>query len=176
MPFLHQPKGAVLNQVTQGRVDGDRVGFDKIVHFNQARPGKISNRVNWNAVGVFKERGHLHNAIITRVTQRLEQSPRLPRDVRQVKFRLLHRNAARQKPTRFPCRLKCLGAGFGNSVVLLARTTADADRADNLAATFERNTAGKNHDAAVVGGVNSEKLIARLAVLRQIFGGNIKRP
>lgn len=54
-------------------------------------------------------------------------------------------------------------------MVLLAGTTADSDRAHNLAVFLEWNAAGKNHDLAIVGGMNPKKLAAGLGMRRQIF-------
>ena len=54
------------------------------------------------------------------------------------------------------------GAGFRHRVVLVARPAADADGADDFAVALQRNAAGEDHDASVVGGVNAEELAARL--------------
>ncbi len=53
-----------------------------------------------------------------------------------------------------------------DGLILLARTAADADGADHVAVLLQRNAAGENHDAAVIGTVNAEELLARLRVVR----------
>jgi hypothetical protein len=42
------------------------------------------------------------------------------------------------------------GTGRGDGMILIAGTTADANRPYYLAIQLERDTAGKNHDFAVV--------------------------
>jgi len=53
-------------------------------------------------------------------------------------------------------------AGFGNCVVLNTRAAADADGSYNFAFLLEGDAACKDHDLAVVGGVDAEELIAGL--------------
>jgi len=59
-------------------------------------------------------------------------------------------------------------------VVLRSRTAADADGPDDLAILLERDAAGEDHYLAVVGGVNTEELIAGLRVRSEIFGGDVE--
>src|SRR5438067_4532214 len=66
-------------------------------------------------------------------------------------------------------------AGFSNGMVLVTRTTTYADGAYYFTVALERDAAGKNHDLAIVGGMDAEKLPAGLRVLCQIFGGDVKR-
>src|SRR5271156_5076361 len=66
------------------------------------------------------------------------------------------------------------GAGFGYRLVLLARTAADANRANDFSGTLERDAACKDHDAPVVGSVDAIEVAAGLREGRQIAGGNIK--
>ena len=54
-------------------------------------------------------------------------------------------------------------------MILVAGTTADANRPDHLAIQLQRDAAGKNHDFAVVRNMNAEELASRLRVLCQ-FG------
>jgi len=61
-------------------------------------------------------------------------------------------------------------------MILIAGPAADSDCADNFPIFLQRNTARENHDTPIVGGVDSEKLIARLAVRREIFCRDIERP
>src|SRR5438874_4936999 len=65
-------------------------------------------------------------------------------------------------------------AGFGHGVVLVARTPTHPDGAYYFAIALERYPTGKNHDLAVVGGMDAEKLPARLRVCSQVFGGDIE--
>jgi hypothetical protein len=69
---------------------------------------------------------------------------------------------------------ECLRPCFRNGLVLLARTTADADCADYNTCAPQRHTAGKNHHAPAIGGVNAEELTAGLRVLRKILGADIE--
>jgi hypothetical protein len=50
------------------------------------------------------------------------------------------------------------GARFRHGMILLARTAAHADGANHLTFSFERNAARKDHDATVVGRMDSEEL------------------
>ncbi len=65
---------------------------------------------------------------------------------------------------RLVFHLKRCSAGFSYGMVLLSRSAADANRADDLAILFQRNAAGKDHDLAAVGCMNPEELLARLRV------------
>jgi hypothetical protein len=67
-----------------------------------------------------------------------------------------------------------LGSGLGDSLILFTHTAADADRTDDLVAAFERDTACEDHDPPVIGSVNTEKLITRLAILGQVLCGDIE--
>ena len=71
--------------------------------------------------------------------------------------------------------LKGCCAGFGYGVILFAGTTADADSAYDFAIFLQRNAAGEDHDFAVVGDVDAEELVARLAVLGQVLRGDVER-
>src|SRR5664280_2308228 len=76
-----------------------------------------------------------------------------------------------------PCRQRsergC--ASFGDGVVLLARTTAHADRAHDFSAAFQRNASSEDHDLAIVGDMNAEELSARLRMRGQVLGPDIER-
>jgi hypothetical protein len=54
------------------------------------------------------------------------------------------------------------GAGHGDGMILIAGTTADANRPYDFALKLQRDAAGKNHDFAVVRNVNAEEFAARL--------------
>src|SRR5260370_19525731 len=73
-----------------------------------------------------------------------------------------------------PAGLESDGAGRGDGMILIAGSTADANRADYLAIQLQRDAAGKNHDLAVVGNMNAEELAARLRMLRQLLRFDIK--
>jgi len=77
-------------------------------------------------------------------------------------LRVLHKGGARYRflAKRFESRFGCGGAGLGDRVVILAGASTDADRAHHLPATLDGNAASKNHDLAVVRGMNSKKLLA----------------
>jgi hypothetical protein len=47
-------------------------------------------------------------------------------------------------------------------MILLARTAADADSTHHPTISFEGDSSGKDHNATVVGGVNTEELATRL--------------
>src|SRR5262245_13127308 len=59
-------------------------------------------------------------------------------------------------------------------MILIPRASTDTDRAHHVAIALQRNSAGENHDLAVIGSVNSEELPAGLGVRRQILGCYIK--
>jgi hypothetical protein len=73
-----------------------------------------------------------------------------------------------------PGSSKSQRAGFGDCLVLFARSAADADAADNLVATLQRNASREDHDSTVIGRVNPEELTAGLAVFREILGRNVE--
>jgi hypothetical protein len=60
-------------------------------------------------------------------------------------------------------------------MILIARTATDADRTHYLAIPLQRDAAGKNHNLAVVGGMNAEELVARLRKLCQVFRLDVER-
>src|SRR5438067_462198 len=66
-------------------------------------------------------------------------------------------------------------AGFGHGVVLVARTAAHANGANYFSIALKRYPTRKNHDLAIVRGVDAEKLPAGLRVRCQVFGGDVKR-
>jgi hypothetical protein len=47
-------------------------------------------------------------------------------------------------------------------MILVARSTADANCSDDLSILLQGNAAGENHDLPVVGSVNTEELSTRL--------------
>ena len=65
---------------------------------------------------------------------------------------------------------------FCDRVVLIARTTAHADGANHLAIFLQRDAAGKDHDLAIIRGMDAEELPARLRVGGEIFGGDVESP
>lgn len=66
-------------------------------------------------------------------------------------------------------------SGLGDGMVLIAGAAAHPDCSHNFATPFKRNPTGKDHDFALVGSVNSEKLSAGLRMCCQILGGNVER-
>src|SRR5262249_19750724 len=68
------------------------------------------------------------------------------------------------------------GAGFGDGLVLLTHSSTHADASDYLVALLQRDTAGKDHHAAMVRDMNTEELIARLAEPGKILGRNVECP
>src|SRR5438477_3027421 len=66
-------------------------------------------------------------------------------------------------------------AGFGHGVVLIARTATHTNGANYFSIAFERYPTSKNHDLAIVGGVDAEKLPAGLRMRSQVCGGDVKR-
>src|SRR5664279_4299275 len=75
-------------------------------------------------------------------------------------------------------RRQCLerrSAGFGDGVVLLARTTAHADRAHDFSVAFQRNASSEDHNLAIVGDMNAKELSARLRMRGQVLGPDIER-
>ena len=65
-------------------------------------------------------------------------------------------------------------AGRGDGMILIAGTSADADRPYDLAIQLQRDAATKNHDSAVVLSVNAEELTARLRTLCQLLRLKVK--
>src|SRR5260370_2448126 len=63
---------------------------------------------------------------------------------------------------------------LGNGVILLTRSTAHADRADDFTVPAQRYAACENHYASMVRGVDTEKLAAGLRVRGEIFGRNVE--
>lgn len=71
---------------------------------------------------------------------------------------------------------KGLRPGFRHCMVLFPHPAADSDGAKDVAATFERNASREYHDPSIIGGVDSEELIARLREVGKFFGRDIERP
>jgi hypothetical protein len=71
-------------------------------------------------------------------------------------------------------RTECAGGGFSDSLILFARTAADAHSSNDLIAVFERDATGKDHDAPVIGGMNSEELVSALRILTQSLGFDVE--
>src|SRR5579862_6910871 len=92
---------------------------------------------------------------------------------RLLAIRLLSTAWSNQKCLR---RLKRRGAGFSDRMILIARATADANRAYNFSALLQRDAAREDHDLAVVGGVDTKELPARLRMRRQVLGRDVERP
>src|SRR5450631_2692318 len=72
-------------------------------------------------------------------------------------------------------KLERLCAGLCYSVILLSGAAADSYCADNLPISFQRDAASEDHDAAVIGNVNSEELATRLQMLCEVLGWDIER-
>src|SRR5262245_51341637 len=68
-----------------------------------------------------------------------------------------------------------LSSGLGDRLVLRAES-AYPDPTDHLVAAFQRNAAGEDHNAALIGHMDAEKLLPRLAVLRKILCRDIEGP
>src|SRR5713101_6548045 len=71
--------------------------------------------------------------------------------------------------------LECFGAGFRHGVILLSGTAANAHGACHFSTAFQRDAAGEHHHAPMIRHVDSEKLTARLRILREILRRNIER-
>jgi hypothetical protein len=71
-------------------------------------------------------------------------------------------------------RLKCISRGLRHSLILLSRSAAYTDRANDFSAALQGNATGKDHDSTVIRDMNAEKLPARLRMLGEIFGRNIE--
>jgi hypothetical protein len=65
-------------------------------------------------------------------------------------------------------------AGFGYGLVLLAAASGDADGSDDFAVLLEGDAASKDHDLAVIGGVDAEELLAGLGVVAEVLGGDVE--
>jgi hypothetical protein len=81
--------------------------------------------------------------------------------------------APRHEEGRGPFReysLKRSSACFRYCMILLAGASTNADRADNLSVTLQRDSPGENHDSSGIGHVDPEELATGLGVLRQILG------
>jgi hypothetical protein len=59
-------------------------------------------------------------------------------------------------------------------MVLLSRSAAYTHSANNFSAALQRNAASEDHYSTVIGGMNPEKLPARLGMLGEIFCRNIE--
>src|SRR5205814_1128314 len=70
-------------------------------------------------------------------------------------------NGSRVLERRSACR--------SDGMILIAGTAADTNRTDYLAIQLQWDAAGKNHDLAVVGGVNAEELASRLRMFCQFL-------
>src|ERR1700722_5478905 len=69
---------------------------------------------------------------------------------------------------------ECLRARFRDRLVLLARTSADADGAHDLPVAPEWNSACEDHHAPIVGGVDAEELTAGLGKFREVLGADVE--
>jgi hypothetical protein len=74
------------------------------------------------------------------------------------------------QPGLFERRCACLGDGL----VLLAGSTADSDTAYYFAAALQRDPSREDYDPPVIRCVNSEELLAGLAIVAEVFCLNIK--
>jgi hypothetical protein len=92
--------------------------------------------------------------------RRSEVDQRRVRDrvVYGVRFRRRHRHAP--VPSGIFYYSVRGDTGFGNRVVLIPGSTADTDGPDDPSVLLERDAAGEDHDASVVGGMNPEELAA----------------
>src|SRR5690242_14937108 len=68
------------------------------------------------------------------------------------------------------------GPGFGDGLVLIARTATDADGTHDHAVAHERHASGEDRHPAVIGGVDAEELLRRLRVLAEILGRDVEGP
>ena len=73
-----------------------------------------------------------------------------------------------------PAGLERCGTGRGDGMILVAGTTADANRPYYLAIQLQRDAASKNHDFAAVRNMNAEELAPRLRMLCQFLRFNVK--
>src|SRR3954463_15492012 len=65
---------------------------------------------------------------------------------------------------------------LGDRVVLLAVAAADAHRADDLAVALERDAAGEDHHAALVGFLDAEERATGLGIGGELRGRQVERP
>src|SRR6266513_3518826 len=77
--------------------------------------------------------------------------------------------------TTSPQGLKCCRAGFRYCMVLVSRAAADTNGAFDFSALLQRNPTCKNHDLAVVRGMDSEELSTGLRVRGQVLGRDVER-
>ena len=61
-------------------------------------------------------------------------------------------------------------SGFGDRLILLAGSSADADGSHDCPIPLQRDAAREDHYFAVVGCVNSKELLSRLARCAQLLG------
>src|SRR6478672_3519499 len=61
-------------------------------------------------------------------------------------------------------------------MILLAQAAAYADCTHDLAFELERNATSKDHDAAMIGRMDTEELIAALRVFAERLRLNVERP
>ncbi len=88
-----------------------------------------------------------------------------------VPYAASQRNA---RPTAIS--LKRSGSRFGNSMILIARSAAHANRSHHFPVFAKRNSARENHYPATVGSVDTEELTSRLRMRSKVFRGDIKGP
>src|SRR5580658_1196729 len=69
---------------------------------------------------------------------------------------------------------KRLRSGFRDGLVLLPRSAADANRANDFAVLSEWNAAGKDHHLAIIGGMNPKELLPRLTRPAQLLRRDVK--
>ena len=67
-------------------------------------------------------------------------------------------------------------SGLSDRLILLAAAAAHPDGPNNLAAHLQRNAAREDHHAALVRRVDSEELVARLAVLPEFLASRCQKP
>jgi len=68
-----------------------------------------------------------------------------------------------------------LHPGLGNTLVLLAGSPADPDRADDPLTAPEWHPASEDHHASVVRGVNAEERASRLTVFGKVSRAHVER-
>ena len=64
--------------------------------------------------------------------------------------------------------------GFGYRVILFSGASANTNCTDYFSITLERDSTGKNHDLAIIGGVQTVKILAGLTMLCEILCRNIE--
>src|SRR6266851_4098545 len=85
---------------------------------------------------------------------------------------VLHRETRVADRGGAQCCRPCTGRGDG--MILIAGTTADANRPYYLAIQLQGDAASKNHDFAIVRNMNAEELAPRLRMLCQFLRFNVK--